>query len=530
MRHGEVLKQCWLGRIAVFLFALPILLVAYAASARAQGFAPVPAPPVASPSDEVLHNWRRGMTQVPVPKPGCFTASYPNAGWQEVPCVTPPAVPFPPARGPQPDTVGAGHDASAEAAGLIATALGSFDQVTGVTSESGPNGTNDFSLQLNSNVFTTTTCSGAQNPSLCKGWQQFVLSNYQANAAYMQYWLITYGPTCPSGWNTYQGDCYTNSPGVPVPQQPITNLGNMSLTGQAVTGGVDTLILSTGGTLYAVQNADSKVDLARAWTTAEFNVFGDCCGFSANFNTGSTLVVRTSVDSGVSGAPACFGGGFTGETNNLYLQPSSGTPRSSTQPAIVFTQSSTATSTLPCQSAIAVPAASKLADTHDANGDGFSDIVWRDGSGDIAVWLMSGIEVQLSATAGTVPASWSIVGQRDFNGDGTYDLLWRDTGGNMSIWFMTGTQVFSSAPVGNIPAAWSVAGVADFNGDGKGDLLWRDTSGNAAVWLMNGASVLSVGSLGNIPTIWSVAGTGDFNGDGYADIVWRDTSGNTSSS
>jgi hypothetical protein len=71
--------------------------------------------------------------------------------------------------------------------------------------------------------------------------------------------------------------------------------------------------------------------------------------------------------------------------------------------------------------------------------------------------------------------------------------LWRDGSGNPAIWFMIGTQVFTSAPVGNVSTTWSVVGVADFNGDGLGDLLWRDLGGNTAVWLLNGASVMSTG-------------------------------------
>jgi hypothetical protein len=475
------------------------------------------------------------MAQVPLPKPGCFTSSYPNTGWQEVPCVTPPPVPNPPASGLRPETIGNGHDASAQVTGHISTAIGSFDSVTGVTSEVGSGNPNDgiadaFTLQLNSNYFSNSPpCSGAQVPAGCLGWQQFVHSNYQGHSAYMQYWLLNYYNPCPTAWFTYSPHCFTNSPAVSVPLQPITNLGNMTLTGKAVTSGMDAVILSTGNTLYAVQNADSMVGLANFWTGTEFNIFGDCCGTGASFNPGSTIVVRTTVDSGVTIAPSCSSEGFTGETNNLFFQPASGTPRSSTQPSIIFTQSSNTTATLPCQSAVAVPAASKLVDTHDSNGDGLSDIVWRDTSGNVAIWLMNGAQVKLSAVAGTAPpATWSIVGHRDFNGDGTYDLLWRDTSGNTSMWFMLGTQVFSSASVGNIPTTWSVVGVADFNGDGKGDLLWRDSSGNTAVWLMNGASVLSTGSLGNIPTTWSVAGTGDFNADGKADILWRDGSGNTS--
>jgi FG-GAP-like repeat len=443
--------------------------------------------------------------------------------------VTSPHVPFPPATGARPYLIGNGNDATPNVSGLISTATGSFDSVVGVTSETNAHDEDKYSLQLNSNYFYgSPACSGARDPTKCQGWQQFVFSNYIIGGGEMQYWLLNYHNTCPDGWWASGTDCYTDSPTVQTPHQPITNLANLSVTGQTVAGGQDTFILSTGSALYAVQNSDSMLGLPNYWKSAEFNVFGDCCSSTAYFNSGSTIAVRTSVDSGVTTAPSCINDGWTGEQNNLYFQASSGTPRSSTQPAIVFTESTTETRTKPCDSAVAVPAASKLADTHDFNGDGFSDIVWSGTSGDIAVWLMNGAEVMLSGTPGTAQSTWSIVGQRDFNGDGTYDFLWRDSSGNTSIWFMVGTQVFSTGTIGNIPTTWSLAGVADFNGDGKGDILWRDSSGNTAVWLMNGASVLSTGSLGNIPTSFSVAGTGDFNGDGDADILWQDGSGNYS--
>jgi poly(3-hydroxybutyrate) depolymerase len=170
----------------------------------------------------------------------------------------------------------------------------------------------------------------------------------------------------------------------------------------------------------------------------------------------------------------------------------------------------------------------QLTSTHDFNGDGKSDIAWRDMSGNIAIWLMNGATVLSSGAIGTVPTTWSIVGQRDFNGDGMADLLWRDSSGNTAIWFMNGTAVSSSIGIGNIATTWSVVGTGDFNGDGYGDILWQDSSGNLAVWLMNGATVMSSAGLGNVPTTWTVVGAGDFNGDGKADILWRDNLGNTS--
>ena len=166
--------------------------------------------------------------------------------------------------------------------------------------------------------------------------------------------------------------------------------------------------------------------------------------------------------------------------------------------------------------------------THDFDGDGRSDIVWRDGGGHIALWLMNGASISSATAIGTVPATWSIAAQRNFSSaDVKYDFLWHDTGGNTAIWFMNGTTIASTAVVGSIPAIWSVAATADFNADGIGDILWRDTSGNLAVWLMTNSGVSASAGLGAVPSTWTVVGAGDFNNDGRADLLWHDSSGNT---
>jgi hypothetical protein len=53
---------------------------------------------------------------------------------------------------------------------------------------------------------------------------------------------------------------------------------------------------------------------------------------------------------------------------------------------------------------------------------------------------------------------WSIAETGDFNGDGQSDLLWHDTSGNVAIWFMNGVQVTQSAGVGDVPTVWSIQG------------------------------------------------------------------------
>ena len=210
-----------------------------------------------------------------------------------------------------------------------------------------------------------------------------------------------------------------------------------------------------------------------------------------------------------------------------------------------------------------------LADTHDFNGDGKSDILWRDSGGDIGMWLMNGGQILQGAAFSAVATKWSIVGQRDFNGDGKSDILWRDTVGDVGMWLMNGTQIVQGGSFSAVPLNWSVAGTGDFNGDGKADILWIDNQGNVGIWFMNGTQILQGGVVGQlppnwiivgsdmkgdiflrnsssgdvgmwvmngsqiaqsvdfgpVPLNWTVAGIGDFDGNGSFDLLWRDTAG-----
>jgi hypothetical protein len=173
-----------------------------------------------------------------------------------------------------------------------------------------------------------------------------------------------------------------------------------------------------------------------------------------------------------------------------------------------------------------IPTSWSVVGQRDFDGNGKSDILWRDGGGNVAVWLMNGSAVSSAVTIGNIPANWSVVGTGDFDGNSKGDILWRDGGGNVALWLMNGTAISSSVTIGTIPANWNVVGTADFDGNGKADILWRDGGGNVAAWFMNGATVSSVVTLGNIPANWNVVGTGDFDGNGKADILWRDGGGN----
>jgi hypothetical protein len=298
------------------------------------------------PTTKTKAQWRAAIAQVRQPGSGCYHASYPALQWRAVTCVAAPKVPLVPgpvsrsARHAGPETVGDGTDYSAVVSGLISHATGTFQDVSSGITEKGQNGgsgsqvTNAFSLQLNSQFFSgSPACAKSGNPSGCQAWQQFVYT-YQSRSTgevFMQYWLINYDATCPSGWFSYSSDCYTNSNASTVSTVTAAQLATVNLTASAASGGLDSVSLSVGsGHATSVTNSDTKVDLAAFWNTAEWGVYGDGGGSEANFGSNTTLQAQTALTATSNSAPTCVEEGFTGETNNLKL---SSTPALGSEPS-----------------------------------------------------------------------------------------------------------------------------------------------------------------------------------------------------
>jgi hypothetical protein len=323
--------------------------------------APVLASASYSPNAQTRAQWQRAIVQLPGLAPGCYHASYPALTWHAVRCQVAPRWLMRPASAPRtpasaaPQLVGSGKDYSAKVSGTISEATGLFDDVskgiteTGQVDNSGPQRPNTYSLQLNSQFFSSPACAGSSHPSRCQGWQQFLYAT-DSNSIFMQYWLIGYGTRCPKGWFQAGTDCVVNSPAATYAGGHITaaELASTALSGTAVKGGNDQVALSSGsGQASLVVKSDRTVDLAQHWNTAEFGVFGDGGGAEANFGKNTTLDVQTSVVSTGYAAPACVKEGFTGETNNLKF---TSTPRIGPQgsQAIVSAQTNGPATTASC--------------------------------------------------------------------------------------------------------------------------------------------------------------------------------------
>ena len=172
--------------------------------------------------------------------------------------------------------------------------------------------------------------------------------------------------------------------------------------------------------------------------------------------------------------------------------------------------------------------------TSDFNGDGFDDVLFRDGAGVIHILQSTGNYFELAEIRDHVGLDWQVAATADFNGDGHDDILWRNVDGGLTDWLGDANSTF----VDNFPNSyasvstdWHIAGVGDFNGDGRADLLWRNTDGRISDWLGTDAGGFSDNvavAYDNVSTDWHITAIGDFNGDGRDDILWRNADGRMS--
>jgi hypothetical protein len=304
-------------------FSARLAGIAVAAIVSSAGFA---ASAQAAPNTAALQqSWRAAIAHTPTPGGGCFEATFPLTVWRQTACVTAPNRPYVPALGAHhgAQTTGDGNDYALVSATVASAMVGSFPKAKGLKTETDGGRSNVYSIQLNSNFMKgNQACASANVPANCLAWLQYVYSSSE-HASFMQYWLIHYSGGsvhCPSGWNVFSDDCYKNSAAKSTPQEPITDISQMTMSGTAVANGVDTLVFTDGANAFSTTGQDSVVFLGTGWTESEFNVIGDGGGSAATFNAGTKLTVKIDVTNGSNAKPVCKANdGTTGETNNLTL-------------------------------------------------------------------------------------------------------------------------------------------------------------------------------------------------------------------
>ena len=253
--------------------------------------------------------WQAYMTEIPTPRAGCFTATYPNPVWQQTQCASRPI---------QPETIGNGNDEVVKSSGtLIGGVLAGFTSVSGVTSEADSvKGSNYYSLQLNTNGQFPVTYYGKSTT----GWEQFVYENTPTQGkVFISYWLHGYHEdygNCPpasqdppgggSGWITPGStgkSCFFNTSALLTPTVPPADLSGLSMSAYAnsvYSGPLDQVTLCvpfwavlqapSRGSCYALSVTDTVLNLYQNWVQSEFNIFGTGNGSQAVFNSEQQLL------------------------------------------------------------------------------------------------------------------------------------------------------------------------------------------------------------------------------------------------
>jgi hypothetical protein len=386
------------------------------------------APAATQPAPRTKAQWQADIRHLKQPGSGCYRASYPAVVWHATRCARAPRAPMAPrplprsARHAVRAEVGNGTDYSAQVSGTISRATGTFTDVTpGLTEQgkvlnTGVTAANAFTLQLNSQYFTgSPACDGGS--SSCEAWQQFLYAyeNSTTSEVFMQYWVLDYGPSCPSGFTMYPAgsdNCYSNSSAADVSTLTASQLASVALTASASPGGDDAVTLALGSEATSVTRADGVLDLAENWNTTEWGVYGDAFGNEAIFSSGTTLQAQTALTSTDYAAPGCVLEGFTGETNNLNL---TSTPAlvSGASPTIATRQTNGSTVSPSCATAVgALPPPTPY------------EVAFQSSSGDLWTVGASDTNWGLPVMAGTSPSITTLSG-------GGYEVAFQATSGDL---------------------------------------------------------------------------------------------------
>jgi VCBS repeat-containing protein len=259
------------------------------------------------------------------------------------------------------------------------------------------------------------------------------------------------------------------------PALPVVDTGNNTVTLSLTTSVVGTGLFNPD-TLYAAadiltQDSSSgalSVLVDQAGTLVQNNVQGAVNGTNLNANW---KVIAT--------------GDFNGDASaDILLQ------NQSTKALEIFTLNSQANQpigTVDSVNTVTGPAGTawKAIATGDFNGDGKSDILFQNTSSKaIEIYEMNqptgGHWTAVNAPFAQAASGLTAVATGDFNGDGKSDILFTNASGQAVIWLMNGDSHIGTKTVAKPGAGYTVSGAQDTDGNGYSDIVWTNGTTNVA--------------------------------------------------
>jgi hypothetical protein len=391
------------------------------------GVAPTSASAVQSGTPSTAERqWRDTMASTPTPGEGCFEASPSDSTWKKVACGARPTTPLGPPSHLVPahpgDAVPDGMYGPTDnfvflpaSSGRLTAVTGSFPMEVGGTGESDTQsgaddpGANSYSLQLNTNTFSTASCSSSfcqicASTSGCSGWEQFVYDAPRGQA-FIQDWMVGYSAGCPSNWTraTVQPGsipaCYFSTSNANAPVLGANQLQGVQLVG-STSGGNDTLTLFVNGAQAATGTWASQFNLGAVWTAAEFNVFGNASGTQAVFGSSTEMEVELLLkpSTASTAAPTCGFATLTAESNSLTI--GNCCPFGGSKPGMQFFQTNIGSATPPACPALLV-SPDPLQIPANSGGQGTATVELTGGLWDPSVSLWP------TTCSATGPLAWS---------------------------------------------------------------------------------------------------------------------------